>query len=33
MLHLTQPAVSEAVRRGRQLAKMHRYSLIEGNKL
>jgi putative transposase len=33
MLNLTQPAVSEAVKRGKQLAKMHGYSLIEENKL
>ena len=33
MLNLTQPAVSEAVKRGKQLAKMHGYSLIDENKL
>jgi putative transposase len=33
MLNLTQPAVSEAVKRGSQLAKKHGYSLIEENKL
>jgi REP element-mobilizing transposase RayT/predicted XRE-type DNA-binding protein len=33
VLHLTQPAVSEAVKRGKQLAKMCGYSLIEENKL
>jgi putative transposase len=33
MLHLTQPAVSEAVKRGKHLAKMHGYSLIDENKL
>jgi putative transposase len=33
MLNLTQPAVSEAVKRGRQLARMHGYSLIEEKKL
>jgi len=33
MLHLTQPAVSEAVKRGKQLVTMHGYSLIDKNNL
>jgi putative transposase len=33
MLHLTQPAVSEAVKRGKELAKTHGYALIEEDKL
>jgi chromosomal replication initiation ATPase DnaA len=33
MLHLTQPADGEAVKRGKQLAKIHGYSLIDEDKL
>ena len=31
ILNLTQPAISQAVSRGKQLAKMHEYSLIDDN--
>jgi hypothetical protein len=33
MLPSTQPAVGEEVKRGKQLAKMHGYSLIDEDKL
>ena len=33
ILNLTQPAISQAVNRGKQLAKMHKYSLIDEKNL
>ena len=33
ILNLTQPAISQAVSRGKRLAKMHKYSLIDEKNL